>query len=189
MVYGTSFDLIFTSGPRVANPAGQRRCRMPAAYLGSTPECRKGNSPAGLPCSSGCQTAAVPVAANLLAVALPVADNLAQIAHGAEARATKARGVASAGLRPPKPLIHGKYWKPLISGSRSTGLARLAAKSAGNANTYAILCVRWHVSDSAGVWMPKCDVVLHPSDASYLREVGRRSGQHRCLILDRPQRG
>ena len=34
------------------------------------------------------------------------------------------------------------------------------------------LCAKWHAVEGAGVWTPKCDVVLHPNDASYLREVG-----------------
>jgi hypothetical protein len=39
------------------------------------------------------------------------------------------------------------------------------------------LCAKWHSSNAAGenpatAWSPKCDIVLHPNDASYLREVG-----------------
>ncbi len=34
------------------------------------------------------------------------------------------------------------------------------------------LCAKWHAADRAAAWTPKCDVVLHPNDASYLREVG-----------------
>ena len=34
------------------------------------------------------------------------------------------------------------------------------------------LCAKWHTTDSVAAWTPKCDVVLHPNDASYLREVG-----------------
>jgi hypothetical protein len=34
------------------------------------------------------------------------------------------------------------------------------------------LCAKWHVVEGATDWTPKCDVVLHPNDASYLREVG-----------------
>jgi hypothetical protein len=33
------------------------------------------------------------------------------------------------------------------------------------------LCSKWH-ADRGVAWTPKCDVVLHPNDASYLREVG-----------------
>ena len=33
------------------------------------------------------------------------------------------------------------------------------------------LCAKWQADRGAG-WAPKCDVVLHPNDASYLREVG-----------------
>jgi hypothetical protein len=34
------------------------------------------------------------------------------------------------------------------------------------------LCAKWHVAETVAAWTPKCDVVLHPNDASYLREVG-----------------
>jgi hypothetical protein len=34
------------------------------------------------------------------------------------------------------------------------------------------LYAKWIGDDSAADWLPKCDVVLHPTDASYLREVG-----------------
>jgi hypothetical protein len=34
------------------------------------------------------------------------------------------------------------------------------------------LCAKWQAPVRAGCWSPKCDVILHPSDASYLREVG-----------------
>ena len=35
------------------------------------------------------------------------------------------------------------------------------------------------------VWSPKCDLVLHPNDASYAREIGESGRQHRCLSLGR----
>ncbi len=34
------------------------------------------------------------------------------------------------------------------------------------------LTARWFTDRPAADWSPKCDLVLHPSDASYLREVG-----------------
>ncbi|HEX4142552.1 MAG TPA: hypothetical protein VHY91_03305 [Pirellulales bacterium] len=34
------------------------------------------------------------------------------------------------------------------------------------------LCAKWHAPEGTPAWTPKCDVVLHPNDASYLREVG-----------------
>jgi hypothetical protein len=38
------------------------------------------------------------------------------------------------------------------------------------------LCAKWHAAEGTAAWCPKCDVVLHPSDASYLREVGAGGG-------------
>jgi hypothetical protein len=35
------------------------------------------------------------------------------------------------------------------------------------------LALRWLDEKAEGAWMPKCDVVLHASEESYLREVGR----------------
>jgi hypothetical protein len=35
------------------------------------------------------------------------------------------------------------------------------------------LCRQWLGDRSPAVWSPKCDLVLHPSDQSYLREVGQ----------------
>jgi len=32
---------------------------------------------------------------------------------------------------------------------------------------------RWMGSGSGGAWAPKCEIVLHPSDTSYFREVGQ----------------
>ncbi len=34
------------------------------------------------------------------------------------------------------------------------------------------LAAQWLADRPTGVWSPKCDLVLHPSDASYFREVG-----------------
>ena len=34
------------------------------------------------------------------------------------------------------------------------------------------LCAKWASDAPAAAWMPKCDVVLHPNDASYFKEVG-----------------
>ncbi|HTU26506.1 MAG TPA: hypothetical protein VMF30_13960 [Pirellulales bacterium] len=34
------------------------------------------------------------------------------------------------------------------------------------------LCAKWHAVEGTANWTPKCDIVLHPNDDSYLREVG-----------------
>ncbi len=38
------------------------------------------------------------------------------------------------------------------------------------------LCKQWFPKQTPGAWTPKCSLVLHPSDSSYLREVGSGGG-------------
>ncbi len=49
------------------------------------------------------------------------------------------------------------------------------------------LCAKWHTTDSVAAWTPKCDVVLHPNDASYLREVGRRVSTVASSLIDQKE--
>ncbi len=51
------------------------------------------------------------------------------------------------------------------------------------------LYAKWAGDDSPAAWLPKCDVVLHPSDASYLKEVGTGAASTVASSLVDQQRG
>ncbi len=65
-------------------------------------------------------------------------------------------------------VLETENFRVLVYGTR-----RVAA-SAGEAceTLRTALYAKWTGETSPGVWSPKCDVVLHPNDASYLKEVG-----------------
>jgi hypothetical protein len=108
------------------------------------------------------------LAANLLAAALPLAER----AQGAEARMAKSRGMAK-GAAAAKT---ANSWQILETANfriLSYGVRPVGAEVGRQCEQLrSQLCAKWHTVQSADAWTPKCDVVLHPSDASYLREVG-----------------
>jgi peptidase MA superfamily protein len=105
------------------------------------------------------------------AVFLPVAP-----AQAADVRRADSRGASRSRALPAKPNAATASWQILETANfriLSYGQQPVAAQ-VGRAceRLRDELVARWHTANSVPAWTPKCDVVLHPNDASYLREIG-----------------
>jgi hypothetical protein len=82
-------------------------------------------------------------------------------------------------------ILETDNFRVMIYGTRAVDAATAQACEELRSKLY----VKWTGDESPASWQPKCDVVLHPNDASYLREVGGGAASTLASSLVDQQRG